>query len=119
MDPMTAVIDDDDDETRPRVLSNLQVLGYIARHWLQEPVRFGLAWVLIMAGAACDLTMTVATRALINAGSDPARVTAAAWTAWALLSGLYFTFFMIRPSTFPLMNGFYSRIMARIVPEGF
>ena len=115
---MTAVIDDDD-ETRPRVLSNLQVLGYIAGHWLHEPVRFSLAWVLIIAGAACDLSIPWATRGLINAVSNPERVAAAAWTAWAALSALYFVFFMIRSGTFRLMNGFYSRIMARIVNEGF
>ena len=45
-------IDEDDDETRPRILSNTQILGYIARHWLREPVRFALAGVLIVVAAA-------------------------------------------------------------------
>jgi ATP-binding cassette subfamily B protein len=116
---MTAFLDEDDDENRPRTLSNLQVLGYIGRHWMKEPVRFALACVLVVAAAACDLSIPWATRGLINAVSAPAHVTTVAWSAWATLSALYLVFYMIRSSTFRLMNGFYSRIMARIVNEGF
>ena len=116
---MSAVIDEDDDETRPRILSNTQILGYIVRHWLREPVRFAFAWVLIVASAACDITIPWATSGLTSAVSNPARLSAAAWSAWALLSGLYLFNYMARSSTFRILNGFYSRIMARMVGEGF
>ena len=116
---MSVIIDEDDDETRPRILSNTQIMGYIARHWLREPVRFTVIWVLIVAAAACDLTIPWATRGLINAVSAPARVSAVAWSAWAVLSAIYLTQYMSRSSTFRIMNGFYSRIMARMVNEGF
>src|SRR5580700_720703 len=36
-----------------------------------------------------------------------------------MLSGLYLIFYATRSSTFRVMNGFYSRIMARMVSEGF
>ena len=68
---MTIALDEDDDETRPRILSNGQILGYIARHWLREPVRFSLAWMLIVMAAACDLTIPWASRGLIAAVSNP------------------------------------------------
>jgi ATP-binding cassette subfamily B protein len=116
---MTLVLDEDDDESRPRVLSNTGVLAYIARHWLREPVRFAAIWVLIVTAAACDLTIPWATRGLMNAVASPVKVSAAAWRAWAMLSGLYLLFYATRSSTFRIMNGFYSRIMARMVGEGF
>jgi ATP-binding cassette subfamily B protein len=114
-----AIDDDDDDASRPRILSNRQILGYIASHWLREPVRFGFIWVLILAAAACDLSIPWATRGLMNAVAAPQRLTAQAWRAWATLSALYFVFYATRSSTFRIMNGFYSRIMSRMVSEGF
>ncbi|HEX3407770.1 MAG TPA: ABC transporter ATP-binding protein, partial [Caulobacteraceae bacterium] len=68
---MTIAADEDDDETRPRILSNGQILGYIARHWLREPVRFAFIWLLIITAAACDLTIPWASRGLISAVNNP------------------------------------------------
>ena len=59
---MSVDFDEDDDETRPRILSNRKILAYIGRHWLREPVRFAAAWLLIITAAACDLTIPWATR---------------------------------------------------------
>ena len=116
---MTIAIDEDDDETRPRILSNRQILAYIARHWLREPVRFAVIWALIVTAAVCDLTIPWASRGLMEAVSSPQRLTAAAWAAWASLSAIYMVQYASRSSTFRIMNGFYSRIMARMVGEGF
>jgi len=116
---MSLVYDEDDEDGRPRVLSNTGVLRYIAGHWLREPVRFALIWGLIVAAAVCDLTIPWATRALMQALDAPARVSTAAWRAWAGLSSLYLIFYTARLSTFRVMNGLYSRIMARMVSEGF
>ncbi len=116
---MTLVIDEDDDENRPRVLSNTGVLAYIAGHWLREPTRFAFIWVLIVGAAVCDLTIPWATRGLMQVLDAPEKVAASAWRAWAMLSGLYLAYYATRLSTFRVMNGFYSRIMARMVSEGF
>ena len=116
---MTLVLDEDDDDNRPRVLSNRGVLAYITGHWLREPVRFALVWVLIVGAACCDLSIPWATRGLMQVLDAPAKVTASAWGAWALLSGLYLVFYATRLATFRFLNGFYSRIMARMVTEGF
>jgi ATP-binding cassette subfamily B protein len=116
---MTLAFDEDDDETRPRILSNREIIGYIGRHWLREPGRFGLIWLLIVTAAACDLSIPWASRGLIDAVNNPHRVSAAAWAAWATLSSIYLLQYASRSGTFRIANGFYARIMARIVGEGF
>ena len=116
---MTDFHDEDDDAQRPRVLSNTQVLGFVWRHWMAEPGHFGGICALMLASAACDASIPWATRGLINAVSSPRHVTEAAWAAWAGLSGLYMVFYLVRSSMFRLSNGFYTRIMARIVTQGF
>ncbi len=116
---MTIAYDEDDDETRPRILSNGQILGYIGRHWMREPVRFSLGCALILMAAACDLTIPWASRGLIAAVNNPKHVTALAWAAWATLSSIYMLQYASRSSTFRILNGFYSRIMSRMVNEGF
>jgi len=110
---------DDEDANRPRVLTNTQVLSFMAGHWLREPRRFGLIVGLTLLATACDLSIPWATRGLINAVSSPETVTRSAWIAWATLSGLYLAFYMLRTSMFRVMNGFYARIMSRMVKEGF
>jgi ATP-binding cassette subfamily B protein len=116
---MTLVFDEDDDETRPRILSNTQILAYIARHWMREPVRFTAACALVLTAAACDLSIPWASKGLIDAVTSPTRVTALAWTAWAALSALYAVQYASRSTTFRILNGLYSRVMARMVGEGF
>ena len=116
---MTLVFEEDDDETRPRILSNTQILAYIGRHWMREPVRFTGACALILTAAACDLSIPWASKGLIDAVTSPTRVTALAWTAWAALSALYAVQYASRSTTFRILNGLYSRIMARMVGEGF
>ena len=114
---MTDILDDDLD--RPRTLTNRQVLGFMAGHWMREPKKFALIIGFGLIATICDLSIPWATRGLINAVSSPDKVTDAAWIAWASLSGLYLVFYMSRTSMFRVMNGFYARIMSRMVKEGF
>jgi ATP-binding cassette subfamily B protein len=116
---MTEFFDDEDDDNRPRSLTNLQVLGFMAGHWLREPRKFATIIALGLVATVCDLSIPWATRGLINAVSAPEKVTQAAWAAWASLSVLYLIFYMSRTSMFRVMNGFYARIMSRMVKEGF
>ncbi|MDF2900127.1 MAG: ABC-type multidrug transport system, ATPase and permease component [Phenylobacterium sp.] len=91
----------------------------MAGHWMREPGRFALIIGLVLVATVCDLSIPWATRGLINAVSNPERVSSAAWIAWGSLSVLYVTFYMARTSMFRVMNGFYARIMSRMVKEGF
>jgi ATP-binding cassette subfamily B protein len=106
------------DDGRPQ-LTNRQVLAFMAGHWMREPGRFALIIGLVLVATVCDLSIPWATRGLINAVSNPERVSRAAWIAWGSLSILYVTFYMARTSMFRVMNGFYARIMSRMVKEGF
>jgi ATP-binding cassette subfamily B protein len=116
---MTDFHDDDEDAGRPRVLSNMQVLGFVWRNWMTDPGRFASIVALLLIATICDASIPWATRGLINAVSAPEHLTRAAWTAWLTLSGLYLAFYMFRSAMFRLSNGYYARIMARIVTEGF
>jgi ATP-binding cassette subfamily B protein len=106
------------DDGRPQ-LTNRQVLAFMAGHWMREPGRFALIVALVLVATVCDLSIPWATRGLINAVSNPEPVSRAAWIAWGSLSVLYVIFYMARTSMFRVMNGFYARIMSRMVKEGF
>ena len=118
---MTDTPFDDDEETPrgPRPLGNLQVIGFMWRHWMGDKPRFAAAVSLFLIATAADLSIPWASGALIDAVSAPERVSEAAWAAWAALSGLYFCFYMLRTGGFRILNGFYARIMERIVTQGF
>jgi len=118
---MTAMTEtfDHDDAHRPRTLTNMQVMGFVWEHWMREPRRFWTIAGLMLLASACDLSIPWATRGLINAVASPEHVTRTAWWAWGGLSALYLAFYLLRSTMFRLSNGFYSRIMARIVTEGF
>ena len=111
--------DEDEPGARRRELSNLQMLGFIWRHWTAEPRRFAAIVTLFLISTACDLTIPWAARGLVNAVSTAEATPQVAWRAWAFLSGLYLCFYMIRTAGFRIMNGFYARIMERIVTQGF
>ena len=54
------------DDGRPQ-LTNRQVLGFLAGHWMREPGRFALIISLVLVATVCDLSIPWATRGLINA----------------------------------------------------
>ena len=109
----------DEDDNRPRTLTNSQVIAFMAGHWMGEPRRFVLIAVLMLASTACDLSIPWATRGLIDAVATPTSPTDKAWIAWASLSALYLAFYSLRSGMFRLSNGYYSRIMARMVTGAF
>ena len=116
--PMTDTYEDEDG-VRPRLLTNGQMVGFVWQQWMGEPARFFAIAGLMLIATACDLAIPWATRALIDAVTGTGHLVSAAWIAWASLSGLYLAFYMLRSLMFRLSNGFYSRIMARIVSQGF
>ena len=62
---------DDEDDNRPRSLSNMQVLGFMASHWMAEPRKFAAIIGLGLLATVCDLSIPWATSGLINAVSAP------------------------------------------------
>ncbi|MET0294954.1 MAG: ABC transporter ATP-binding protein, partial [Phenylobacterium sp.] len=112
--------DDESDQLSDRAgtLGNLQLLGFIWGHWTAEPRRFALAVAIFLTATICDLAIPWTVKDLMDAvsRSGDARL---AWQAWALLSALYAAYYLLRSSGFRLLNGFYARIMERIVTQGF
>ena len=112
-------IEDDEDDRKTRTLSNVQVIGFICRRWMDQPRRLAIMLALFLTGTFCELAIPWAAGGLVDALSAPEKVTRAAWTAWATLSGLYVVYYGTRINAFRAMNLFSSRSMQRIVQEGF
>ncbi|MDB5453563.1 MAG: ABC-type multidrug transport system, ATPase and permease component [Caulobacteraceae bacterium] len=110
---------DDEDDGTPRTLSNLQVLGFVARRWMSQPGRFAMLTGLFLVSTACEVSIPWAAGALIDAVSAPERIARAGWIAWASLSAVYLIFFTARMTAFRIMNRFSSLAMQTLVADGF
>jgi len=102
-----------------KTLSNWQVFGFITRQWLRRPGWLGAIVALTFVGTLFDLCIPWAAGGLIEAVSRPVRGAMVAWKAWALLSGLYLGFYVIRSTAFRLMNGFAAGNMEVLLNAGF
>ena len=116
---MTDATLDDEDDRGPRVMSNWQVLGFIARRWVAQPRRFVLLVTLFLIGAGCELMIPWAAGRLVNSVSGAQRIAAVAWRAWASLSVLYVFYYACRQIAFRNMAHFSSKAMEIIARNGF
>ncbi len=96
-----------------------KVLGFVFDQWMRRPGRFAAITGLMLAGTLCDLAIPWAAGALVDAVSHPAHAAAGAWRQWVLLSGLYFTYYVLRNQAFGLTNGFSARAMEALTNEAF
>jgi ATP-binding cassette subfamily B protein len=110
---------DEDGDRRRRTMSNLQVLKFIWRRWMERPRLFVILTTMFMAGTACELMIPWAAGALVDAVAASERAPATAWRAWAALSGLYVVYYLCRQTAFRFMARFSSGAMERLVREGF
>ncbi|MGJ3232131.1 MAG: ABC transporter ATP-binding protein [Oceanicaulis sp.] len=115
---------DDDDahgEGRARVLSNLQVLAFLARQWRRRPVSF--CFIVAFTGVAtlADIFVPVAAGALIDAISGPNadRDGEAHWIALAAFLGLALTVNVARQFMVRVEIPFSSANMADMTTESF
>ena len=106
-------------DAAPRVLSNSKVLGFIARQWMRRPGPFAATLALMLAATLCDLSIPWAAGGLVETVSRPVHLSAGAWRAWALLSGLYFGFYSLRTTAFRVMNDFTARNMEDLTNAAF
>ena len=116
---MTDDSDVAEDGTRKRVLSNGQVLGFIAQQWMRRPRMLTACVLLILLGVAFDLCMPWAAGKLVDAVSDPARRAAHAWTAWAIFVGVYFAYAASRNAFGYVYLRFAARNMEEMTGEAF
>ncbi len=81
--------DDDADERRERILSNLEVIGFVARQWKRRPGLFAGLFVFTMAATVADVFVPVAAGALIDSISGEAadREGSTHWMALGIFIG--------------------------------
>ena len=116
---MTDDSDVAEDGTRKRVLSNGQVLTFIAAQWMRRPRMLAFSIVLILLGVAFDLCMPWASGRLVDAVADPARRAAHAWAAWATFIGVYFAYATSRNAFGYVYLRFAARNMEEMTGEAF
>ena len=111
---------DDDEIGRERVLSNRQVLAFIAGFWMRRRWMVAGTIVTALAAIALETWTPRATQNLVNiAASGPLRPEAI-WPAWAILVGVYLTSALVRNVGFRFFwNPMAARNMEEMTNEAF
>ncbi|MDB5470303.1 MAG: multidrug transporter ATP-binding protein [Caulobacter sp.] len=110
---------EDEEVTRARVLSNGQVLAFIARLWLRRPLLLSAAAGLMMLAVVFDLMLPTTSKWLLDAVAAPDRDAGRAWGAWGWFVGVYVGFVMIRNIAFRFWNPLAARNMRDMTNEAF
>jgi ATP-binding cassette subfamily B protein len=80
---------EDDEATRRRVLSNGQVLAFIAGYWRRRPWMFAGTVALTLAGIGFELFMPTASKAMIDAAAAGHGHAGEAWRAFVLFVSVF------------------------------
>jgi ATP-binding cassette subfamily B protein len=110
---------EDEEVTRGRVLSNGQVLVFIARLWMRRRWLLLASAGLMLLAVGFDLMLPTASKALLDAVADPARDADRAWEAWAFFVGVYVAFVVVRNIAFRFWNPLAARNMRDLTNEAF
>ncbi|HEX7761063.1 MAG TPA: ABC transporter ATP-binding protein [Caulobacteraceae bacterium] len=110
---------DDDEVSRQRVLSNRQVLRFIAGFWARRPWLLTGTMTLTLAAIGCELLVPPAASRLIDTiGKGPSHA-AEGWQAWWVFVGVYAGFAVIRNLAFRFWNPLAAHNMEEMTNEGF
>jgi ATP-binding cassette subfamily B protein len=110
----------DADAHARKVLTNGQVLAYIARQWTRRPLWFAATATLMLMAVLCDLTAPWLAGHLVTAVSHaPEQGTDPAWRAWAAFAGIYVVLLIVRNAGFLSWNPLAARNMENLVTEAF
>ena len=110
---------DDHEAARGRVLSNAQVLAFIAGHWRRRPRLFAATCALYLVAIAFELVVPRAAQGLVDAAARGAGHLTQAWRAWGLFVGVYVAFFVLRNLAIRVWTPFAAGTMAEMTNEGF
>ena len=110
---------EDEEVTRARVLSNSQVLAFIARLWLRRPLLLSAAAGLMMLAVVFDLMLPTTSKWLLDAVAAPDRDAGRAWGAWGWFVGVYVAFVIVRNIAFRFWNPLAARNMRDMTNEAF
>ena len=110
---------EDDEAARKRVLTNAQVLAFIAGFWARRPRLFAATIVLYLAAVGFELMVPRASQGLVDAAMAGPAHAAGAWRAWALFLGVYVAFFLLRNASIRVWNPMSANTMREMTDEGF
>jgi len=110
---------EDDESTRQRVLSNGQVLAFIAAYWLRRRWLFAATVSLTLVAIGFELLVPRASQGLVDAAVRGPGNAAGAWRAWLFFVGVYVAFAVIRNIAFRFWNPLAAHTMQEMTNEGF
>ena len=116
---MTDTSDDAPDGVRKRVLSNGQVLAFIASQWMRRPRLLVAAFACLIAAVSVDLVMPQASGWLIDAVTGKTASPARAWGAWLLFIAMWQGFVVARNLQLRFWNPFAARNMEDMTNDAF
>ncbi len=110
---------EDDDSARSRVLSNAQVLAFVASYWARRPGLMALTVALMLAAIGCEMLMPQASQALVDAATRGPSHRDAAWAAWLFFVLVYLGSSVLRNTAMRPWIPYSARIMKEMTDEGF
>ena len=110
---------DDEETTRKRVLSNRQVLSFVAGFWRRRPRMLAATVALYLVALAFELTAPRAAEGLVDAALRGPAHADAAWRAWGLFVGVYLAFYLIRNLAIRVWTPLSAHTMQEMTDEGF
>jgi len=116
---VTEVFDEDTGEFRKRTLTNLQVMGFIARYWRRRKLMFAATAAIMLIAIWFELKIPGAAQHLIDAAFKGPGNAPGVWRAWAILGGVYLAYAGIRNFAFRFWNPLAARTMKEMTDEAF
>ena len=110
---------EDDEAARKRVLSNGQVLAFIAGYWRRRPMLLVGTVTLSLIAIGCELLVPRASQALIDAAVGGPAHAGAAWAAWAFFVIVYLASSVLRNSAMRFFIPLATATMREMTNEGF
>jgi ATP-binding cassette subfamily B protein len=110
---------DDDESTRARVLSNRQVLAFIASYWVRRRGLLAATISLTLVALVFEIMLPTASKRLVDAVTlGPANIRGV-WWAWAGFVGVYMAFAVLRNAAFRFWTPLAAHNMEEMTNEGF
>jgi ATP-binding cassette subfamily B protein len=110
---------EDDEITRRRVLSNSQVLAFIASYCRRRPWLLAATMTLTLAAVGFELMLPRAADAMVGAASAGRAHIDAAWRAWRMFVFVYVAFSVLRNLGLRFWNPLSGWTMQEMTNEGF
>jgi ATP-binding cassette subfamily B protein len=110
---------EDDEVTRRRVLSNSQVLAFIASYWGRRPWLFAITVALTLAAVGCELFLPTAARGITDGVVRGPAQAGEAWRSWRLFLFAFLGAAVLRNLSIRSWTPLAAWTMEEMTNEGF